>query len=165
MRQRISRHNARPARIFHALAGKAVLAIAITCCATIAPVSVRAEPPAAGSQVFADLGGLAGVRRIVDDLLTIALQDTRIAHTFEDVDMERLARMLTDQFCMLTGGPCRYEGDDMKEVHAGLELTNAHFNALAEDLHEAMIRNGVPVSAQYALLAKLAPMQRDIVTR
>lgn len=116
-------------------------------------------------RVFQSMGQELGLRKIVDDFLVIVLKDPRIKESFEDVDLEQLAASLTDQFCMLTGGPCRYEGDGMKEVHEGLELTNAHFNALAEDLQEAMVRNNVPYGAQYALLAKLAPMQRDIVTR
>lgn len=53
----------------------------------------------------------------------------------------------------------------MKEVHAGLKVTNAQFNALAEDLQIAMERNSVPSYVQNKLVAKLAPMQRAIVTK
>lgn len=130
----------------------------------MSPLGAAQQPPQ-NDQVFASMGGKAGIRKVVDDFLSIAVRNPRIKESFEDVDMEHLAAMLTDQFCMLTGGPCRYEGKEMKEIHEDLKLTNAHFNALTEDLQEAMIRNGVPYAAQYALIAKLAPMQRDVVTR
>ena len=41
----------------------------------------------------------------------------------------------------------------------------AQFNALAEDLQVAMERTGVPPRFQNKLMARLAPMQRDIVTK
>lgn len=121
--------------------------------------------PVANDAAFHDMGGKSGIRKVVDDFLAIAVADPRIKDTFDDADMENLAVMLTDQFCVLTGGPCQYEGKSMKEVHDGMNLTNAHFNALAEDLQEAMVRNKIPYRAQYVLIAKLAPMQRDVVSR
>lgn len=120
---------------------------------------------ASNDTVFRDMGGKPGIKKVVDDFLTIVVADPRIKDTFEGADMEHLASMLTDQFCMLTGGPCKYDGKSMQEVHDGMNLTNAHFNALAEGLQDAMIRNGIPYSAQYALIGKLAPMQRDVVTK
>lgn len=121
--------------------------------------------PAGNDAAFQDMGGKPGIRKVVDDFLAIAVADPRIMDTFDGADMENLAAMLTDQFCVLTGGPCHYEGKSMKEVHDGMDLTNAHFNALAEDLQEAMVRNKIPYRAQYVLIAKLAPMQRDVVSR
>lgn len=120
---------------------------------------------AGNDTVFRDMGGKPGIKKVVNDFLAIIVVDPRIKDSFEDADMERLAGMLTDQFCVLTGGPCKYDGKSMQEVHDGMNLTNAHFNALTEDLQEAMIRKGIPYSAQYALIGKLAPMQRDVVTK
>ena len=53
----------------------------------------------------------------------------------------------------------------MKNAHAGMNVTNAQFNALAEDLYLALEQNGVPYKTQNAIMALPAPMQRDIVTR
>ena len=98
-----------------------------------------------------------------------AQADARIKETFVDTDMKQLAQRLAEQFCELSGGPCRYtgkyKGKDMESVHADLKITNAQFNALAEDLQIAMERNNVPSSVSNKLIAKLAPMQRAIVTK
>jgi hemoglobin len=139
--------------------------IILVACMLATSSALVAQQAMPDDKVFQSMGRESGLRQIVDDFLVIVLKDPRIKESFEDADLEQLAASLTDQFCMLTGGPCQYEGDGMKEVHEGLELTNAHFNALAEGLQEAMVQNKVPYGAQYALLAKLAPMQRDIVTR
>jgi hemoglobin len=114
---------------------------------------------------FQGLGGKPGIKKIVDTLLPIVLADRRIKDSFQDIDMKHLGMRLEEQFCMLSGGPCVYKGKDMTEIHDGLNITNAQFNALAEDLQIAMERNGVPSRIQNKLVAKLAPMQRGIVTK
>jgi hemoglobin len=114
---------------------------------------------------FDGLGGKPGIKKIVDTLLPIVLADPRIKDSFQDIDMKHLGMRLEEQFCMLSGGPCVYKGKDMVDIHDGLNITNAQFNALAEDLQVAMERNGVPSRIQNKLVAKLAPMQRGIVTK
>jgi len=114
---------------------------------------------------FQDLGGKDGIRAIVDDFLPIVQSDDRIKKSFNDADIDHLKKMLAEQFCALSGGPCTYTGKPMKTIHADLAVSNAQFNALAEDLQLAMDKHGIPSRVQNHLLAKLAPMQRDIVTR
>jgi len=67
--------------------------------------------------------------------------------------------------CELTGGPCHFHGISMTGSHAYLELQDRHFNALVEDLQNAMDTQKVPFRTQNRLLAILAPMRRDIVTK
>lgn len=110
-------------------------------------------------------GGEAGIARIVDDLVEISLADPRIADIFAASDLVRLRRTLKEQFCYLLGGPCTYTGMDMESAHRDHGITNREFNALVENLQVAMQRAGVAFRAQNKLVAKLAPMQRDVVTR
>lgn len=56
-------------------------------------------------------------------------------------------------------------GKQVITAHATMGLHNIDFNALAEDLQHAMDKNGVPSRAQNKLLAKLAPMEHQIVTK
>lgn len=115
--------------------------------------------------LFNDLGGLPVIKKVVDDFVAIMLADERIRFTFDGTNLPRFHEKLVEQFCELSGGGCVYTGDPMKEVHQGLKLTNAHFNALVEDLQLAMDKSGVSSRTQNRLLALLAPMQRDTVTR
>ncbi|MDB5920296.1 MAG: group 1 hemoglobin [Massilia sp.] len=120
---------------------------------------------AADDATFRGLGGKPGIRQIVATFVPLVLADPRIKETFSDSDMKHVAMRLEEQFCVLSGGPCEYKGDPMKEVHGGLKITNAQFNALAEDLQIAMERNAIPSHVQNKLVATLAPMQRAIVTK
>ena len=115
--------------------------------------------------LYQDLGGLPVLTKVVDDMLALALADPRIKDSFKDANMKRLAKLITEQFCDLSGGPCKYSGDPMKEVHQGMALTNTQFNALVEDLQQAMDQAHIPFRTQNKLLALLALMQRAIVTK
>ena len=125
-------------------------------------VALLAAPARAGT-LFDDLGGRAGLTRIADGTLHRAVLDPRIKKTLADANIERLQGLLMLQFCVLTGGPCRYPGRDMRTAHADLNLAPRHFNALVEDLQDAMDAEGVPFRTQNRLLALLAPMHHDIV--
>jgi hemoglobin len=133
--------------------------------ATAASATTAATTGEQSAAYYQALGGKEGIHKIVKDFLPIVLEDPRIKDSFKDVDMERLSKMLQEQFCQLSGGPCTYSGKDMQTIHEDLKITNAQFNALAEDLQTAMDKNGVPTRAQNKLLSNLAPMQRRVVTR
>ena len=138
----------------------AVLAVLI-----VLATALPAQAQKADDSLYRDLGGLEVLTKVVDDTLALALADVRIKDTFKETDMKRLAKLITEQFCELSGGPCKYSGDPMKEVHQGLGLSNRQFNALVEDLQAAMDKSGIPSRTQNRLLALLAPMQRIVVTK
>lgn len=121
--------------------------------------------PVSDERLYEVFGGEAGISRIVDDLVDRNLADPRIADIFAASDLVRLRRTLKEQFCYLLAGPCDYTGMDMESSHRDHGITNREFNALVENLQLAMNAEGVPFRAQNKLLAKLAPMQRDVVTR
>jgi len=127
----------------------------VLCCAACASAPQRS--------VYEDLGGQAGIEQLVEDLLVRVSDDPRIAPLFISADIVNLHARLSEQLCAEAGGPCVYTGKDMVDAHANLDINAAHFNALVENLVEAMEARGVPRSAQNRLLARLAPMQRDVV--
>ena len=93
------------------------------------------------------------------------LQNPRTRPFFENSDQERIKLQLVEQFCVILGGDCSYSGRDMKTSHAGLGIDRADFNRLVEVLQVAMNEHKVPFRAQNKLLAKLAPMHREVVTK
>ena len=123
-----------------------------------------AYPVAPAAGLYQALGEQAGIRTLMDDFVRRLKADARIGEQFKDTNLGNLAGQLTDQVCQLAGGPCRYQGPDMKEVHAGMNITRANFNALVEVLQQAMNTQGLAFTRQNQLLALLAPMHRDVVT-
>ena len=127
-----------------------------------ASATLHAQAP--NEPALSAFGGYAGLGKISNDFVERVQKNPRIGKFFKDADNDRLQAMLTDQFCDLLGGGCRYAGKSMREVHTGMNVRMGDFNALAEELQNAMTAANVPNSEQNRLIAKLAPMQRDVVT-
>ncbi|MDO8802640.1 group 1 truncated hemoglobin [Phenylobacterium sp.] len=121
--------------------------------------------PFTGDQMLAAFHGRDGVARIVDDTLDRSVADPKLREIFHATDMERLRRTLKEQVVYLLGAPVAYTGRDMKTTHKDQGINTAEFNILVEHLQLAMDKEGVAYRYQNQLLAKLAPMKRDVVTR
>ena len=128
-------------------------------------ILLTAAPAFADDTLFADMGGQGGIDKIVDSSVDNYLADSRIKAIFDESNIDRLRAEFKVQFCQVAGGPCSYKGHDMVAAHKGLHLTNADFNAVVEDLQDAMTKVGVPFTTQNRFLARLAPMQHQVVSK
>lgn len=128
-------------------------------------LSACSQMPVRDVSLYESLGEQAGLTRIVEGMLLNIAKDPRIVRHFANVDITLLRDKLVEQLCVETGGPCTRTGDSMEEIHKGLKLTRSDFNALVEDLIASMEAQGVSVSAQNRLLARLAPMRGQIIER
>jgi hemoglobin len=126
--------------------------------------SLAARPArAADDALFQAFGGKPGLVRLVDDFVPRLVADPRLHTFFEKADLEHLKEGLVAQFCEVSGGGCAYGGPTMAVAHQDMEIRTSDFNALVEDLQHAMDAQGLPFATQNRLLAKLAPMHREIV--
>ena len=129
-------------------------------------VSLAGSAEAAkGPSLYTRLGGKPAIRAVVEDFVGNVAGDPRINKQFGKANLPRLRRLLAEQICAGTGGPCKYTGRSMKEAHKMLGITGKDFGALVEDLQTSLKKFGVPAKEQGELLAILGPMKRDIVTR
>jgi hemoglobin len=136
------------------------------CVAVLVAASANVAFAQAPNEVaLAPYGGYAGLGKITHDFVERVQKNPRISSFFKDADIERLEAMLTDQFCDVLGGGCKYAGKSMKEAHTNMKVRTADFNALAEDLQDALTAANVPTLQQNRLIAKLAPMHRDVVEK
>jgi hemoglobin len=130
---------------------------------TLLVLAFGAQARAAKATLFEAMGGESVLRTAVDRFAELVVADDRINFTFADADMAKFKKLLFEQLCELSGGPCRYTGRDMRTSHAKMKLKTAEFNALAEDLYIALGKAGVAYRQQNKLMKLLAPLQRDIV--
>jgi hemoglobin len=109
--------------------------------------------------LFEKLGGEAAVDAAVDIFYRKVLNDYRISHFFEGVDMEKQAAKQKAFLTMAFGGPHNYTGMDMRRGHAHLVqrgLNDTHFDAVIEDLAATLRELNVPENliAQVAVIAE-----------
>jgi hemoglobin len=130
---------------------------------TVTAGAAAGEVPGPGHSLYERLGGQPVVAAVADDLIDRVLADARLRRSFEGSNIPRIKKLLAEQICSLTHGPCKYTGDSMRDVHAGHQITEAEFYGMVEQLRATLIAHGVPLRERNELLALLAPMKRDVV--
>jgi hemoglobin len=120
--------------------------------------------PMVGTETFNAFGGKEGLVKIMDDFMLGLVADPRTNAFFDNEKQAYIKAMLVEQMCELMNGGCKYPGRDMRSSHANMKVNREAFNALVEQFQYAMDKHNVPFSAQNKLLAKLAPMYREIET-
>jgi hemoglobin len=132
--------------------------------APVQTMSTPATPAVAKDALYQALGAKPGLEALMAVFVAGLKADSRIGAQFKDTKSSYLQEQLVDQICMVSGGPCTYKGADMKTSHANMEITKGQFNALVEVLQVSMDRQGIAFATQNQLLARLAPMHRDVIT-
>jgi len=121
--------------------------------------------PKQDQSLYVRLGGKPKIEAVVDDFVTRVVGDLRINSRFATADIPHLKAMLVDQICQASGGPCTYEGRDMKLTHAGMAIGGEEFDALVADLVSTMDNLEIGRREQMELLNTLRPMKTDIVEK
>lgn len=124
---------------------------------------LAARAHASDGTLYERLGGKDGVTAIAVELIDRSASDPATSRSFAKVDVPRVKRLLAEQLCQLTGGPCKYSGDTMQQSHAGLGITEAEFYGLVEHLRDILDERHIDQADKNALLVMLAPMKRDVV--
>lgn len=125
--------------------------------------------PGGKKTLWERLGGEANVRKVVDDFTALASTDEKVNFTRDGKykptkeDIVALKNSLVALISATTGGPLKYTGKDMKEVHKGMGITNEEFNALGNDLVTALTKNGAAADDIAALVKIIDSTRKDIV--
>ncbi|MFP6582957.1 MAG: group 1 truncated hemoglobin, partial [Candidatus Hydrogenedentota bacterium] len=72
------------------------------------------------SELFEQIGGRTAVNAAVDVFYGCVLEDDRIKHFFDAVDMKKQRNKQRAFLTMAFGGPNNYTGLDMRKGHAHL---------------------------------------------
>jgi len=106
--------------------------------------------------LYDDLGGKAGVARLVDTLIAKYRADSRINDLFNETNFEYFSERLNEYICLVSDGGCEYTGLSMEEAHSGMDIKEREFNYFVEDSQAAMTEVGISVGVQNRLLKVLA---------
>lgn len=115
--------------------------------------------------LYERLGGKPALTAVVNELWAVVAADARINARFAHTKPEAFGGQLVDFLCQASGGPCKYQGKDMKSAHTGMKLSDAEFAALAEDTVKALDKFKVPVGEKNEVIGLLASLKGDVVNR
>ena len=133
--------------------------------------------------LFDRLGGEKGITAVIEDFTPRAMQDPRVnwerkgakrtgvlfhreksnEWTATPENIARLKRHLIQFVVLASGGPAHYDGKEMKSAHAGMNITNAEFDAALGDLKASLDKLQIPNKEQKELLAVVESTRPQIV--
>ena len=113
--------------------------------------------------LYRDLGGEAGIAKLVDRLVIKYRADNRINGLFQETNFEYFAERLREDICVRAGGPCTYQGLSMADAHSGMAIREREFNYFVEDSQAAMDELGIPIGVQNRLLKLLARERSEVI--
>ncbi|WP_418286599.1 group I truncated hemoglobin [Halorubrum sp. DTA46] len=113
--------------------------------------------------LYERLGGREAIGAVVDEFYDRVLEDGRVAHHFEDVDMAAQRAHQTRFLSAVAGGPVEYDGDDMDTAHDGMGITGSEFGAIATHLDDALAAFDVDGDDRSAVMEAVAGYEDAIV--
>lgn len=117
------------------------------------------------ASLYHRLGGQAAINAVVDAFYVKVLADARIKQHFADVDMEKQAKRQKAFLSAAFGSPVAWAGKDMRKAHMGLNLTEADFNAVAENLLKTMEECKVPKPLIDEVMAIAGSVKNDVLNK
>jgi hemoglobin len=125
----------------------------------------KAKPaaPADNRTLFERLGGLPAITAVVEDFVAMTGADDRIKSLFMNIDKARITKMMIEDICERTGGPCKYTGKTMKASHVDMKLKDADFDVFMEDLEKTLDKFKVPAREKGEVLADFRSRRADVM--
>lgn len=113
--------------------------------------------------LYARLGGAAAIDAAVTEFYQRVLKDGELAPFFLTVNMDIQRRKQREFLTTALGGPNVYKGPSMRQAHAGLGITDDHFNRVAGHLQATLERLGVAAALVGEVIGAVAPLRAEIV--
>ena len=118
--------------------------------------------------LFERLGGADAVNAAVDIFYRKVLSDDRVAHFFDNVDMDRQIAKQKAFLTMAFGGPNNYTGLDMRNGHKHLVargLNDSHVDAIIELLGATLQELGAAEGDIQQVAAIANSVRDDVLNR
>lgn len=118
--------------------------------------------------LYERLGGAPAVEAAVDIFYRKVLNDDRIKHFFDDIDMDAQIAKQKGFLTMAFGGPNNYTGKDLRAGHARLikmGLNDSHVDAVIENLGNTLKELGVPDATIGEVAAIANSVRADVLNK
>jgi hemoglobin len=118
--------------------------------------------------LYNKLGGSHAIAQVVDDFVErIWVNEVLNANPMNKeamgISKPALKYLATELTCMATGGPQKYSGRGMKEVHSGLNISEKEWDAMVVDFKTTLNKFDVHEKEQSELIQLVGGLKGDIV--
>ncbi len=119
--------------------------------------------------LYERLGGIYNIAVVVDDFIDRIMVDPRlnanpaVNEAHHKVQPPGFKYLVTEMVGWATGGPQKYTGRSMREVHQHLNITPEQWEAFMDDFQQTLDKFNVPAAEQSELKAIVQSTYGDIV--
>tara|TARA_B100001063_G_scaffold247186_1_gene291086 strand:- start:12232 stop:12651 length:420 start_codon:yes stop_codon:yes gene_type:complete len=113
--------------------------------------------------LYQQLNGEQGIEKLVDSFINQIGRDEQILAYFKQTNVAHFRQGFITHLCSVTDGPCEYEGDNMVDIHTGMNISKKDFNRVVELLINAMDEQHISQTVQNKILSRLAPLRPEVI--
>lgn len=116
--------------------------------------------------LYDQIGGIAGITRLVEAFYLRVLADPELKRFFADVEMAKLRRMQAELFSAALGGPQRYSGRSMVQAHRHLKIGLHDYQRFIRHVFDTLDDAGFGLSDQerYEVIGRLNVLTNDVTS-
>jgi hemoglobin len=92
--------------------------------------------------MFEKYGGFSRISKVVMTFYDRVLDNDDVGPFFDDIDMARMVDHQTKFIASLLGGPAAYSDNQLRKMHARLNVADAHFDELKRILRATLQLHG-----------------------
>ena len=125
------------------------------------------QPRRPASSLYQRIGCAGGLLWLVNTLYLRVLADPLLMSYFkhlDDQDRQWLRWHMLTLLAVVTGGPTKYQGRDLHQAHADLQITEEAFDRVVGHLQATLQELEVPQEDQQAILAAVQARRDEVVT-
>jgi hemoglobin len=113
--------------------------------------------------LYERLGGRPRIEEIVEHIWANHTSNPLIKQRYVRSDPVEVKRLVSEMCCAGFGGPETYTGKDMISAHTGMNINEAEFVAVCDDVLDALDRCGVGKREKDEILCILYSLKPEVV--
>lgn len=117
----------------------------------------------ASATLYERLGRRPGIEAIVSDIWDNHIKNPIINNRYAASDPATVKRLVTELCCAGFGGPETYSGKDMISAHKGMNINEAEFIAVCDDVLKALDMNQAGQREKDEVLCILYSLKDQVV--
>lgn len=117
------------------------------------------------ASLYQRIGGQAALTAAVDLFYVKVLADERVSHFFEDINMKAQVRKQKEFLAHVLGAPTAWTGKDMRKAHENLDLREADFQAIAENLQATLSELKLDEKLIGEIMTIVASTKKDVLNQ
>lgn len=117
------------------------------------------DPP-----LYERIGGSEAIEAAIDAFYERVLDDDRVNHYFEDIEMDRLKRHQKQFFEFGTDGPGEYDVSLIETLHAKHDIDAHAYDVFIGHFEDTLDAFGLPEQEHYELMEAINSFRDDVIT-